>query len=365
MVTMQDIAADLKLSKTAVCYALGKNWRTYGISARTRQTVLRRSHELGYRRNRIASSLSTRTTHTIGVIVPRIADMYADMVQGIETEIDGAYTLLLGISEYQAAREQRVLESFEERMVDGLIIVNAAQAANLEILQRLHENGLPIVQADRHFDSLDTDVVEADGRRLTQSLTQHLLKLGHRRIAFLNSSRLHSGTTARREGYEAAMTDCGMTPLVWFPMAEAMVGNDVCYGRERTRIALESDAPPTAIVSSDQVMAIGSIRALRECTLRCPEDMSVTAIGLDGSWRGEEEDPLSPYPLTRMVWSVFEMGRRAGKLLLERMESDRRDWPAPRRELLAGRLIPGESIARPGQNNSSRFVSYDSKGPIF
>jgi LacI family transcriptional regulator len=130
MVTMQDIASELKLSRATVCYALGEKWRAKGIAAGTRRAILRRSRELGYRRNQIASSLTTRRTGTIGVIAPVMDVMYGDMLQGIEKAVGEDYALLVGISQYEGDRERKLLESFEARMVDGMINVHNDEENN-------------------------------------------------------------------------------------------------------------------------------------------------------------------------------------------------------------------------------------------
>ncbi|MCC6423506.1 MAG: LacI family DNA-binding transcriptional regulator [Phycisphaerales bacterium] len=344
---MKDIASDLQLSPTTVCYALGNNWQAKGVSPQTRQAVIRRSRELGFRRNRIAAGLSTRTTHTIGVLVPRIADMYADMLQGVEAVVGDQYSLLLGVSQYEAARERKLLESFEDRMVDGLIVVSAAKSENLEILMRLHESGVPMVQADRYFPELETDIVEADGQQLTRLLTEHLLELGHQEIAYLVGAKAHLGTLARQEGYEQAMADRGLKSRIWGMRREdRRLGLEgMSYGRQRSLAALSDEPVPTAVVAHDEAMAVGCVQALQEHGLSCPEDVSVAGVGRSSAWMWD--NPMLRMRLTCASWSVREMGRLAAGMLMGRLQKPRDQWPLPQRERLSGEFVAGGTTSTP------------------
>jgi LacI family transcriptional regulator len=338
MVTMQDIASELKLSRATVCYALGERWREKGIAPRTRRAVLERSRALGYRRNRIASSLTTRRTRTIGVVAPVMDVLYGDMLQGIESVVGQGYALVVGISQYEGPRERGLLESFQERMVDGLIIVHANRPENRGILKRLLAGGMRIVQADRYFEDLPTDAVTADGAGLARLLTEHLLELGHRRIAYLPARHEHQGTLARQAGYAAAMGERGLAATIWSGGGKVEWGGPR-FGYERSLAALRSGERPTAVVSHDEGGALGCIRAAAELGLACPADISVA--GVDRDYDRRLGNPLMRFEPTRAVWDVREMGRRAAGMLLERLEGEAED--GPRHEVICGRLEVGGS----------------------
>src|ERR1043166_874809 len=216
MVTMGHIAATLNLSRTTVSYALSGQWRAVGISPLSREQILAKAQELGYRRNQIATSLKTRVTKTIGVVVPNMSgDSYEHMLHGIESAVGNEYTLLLGISEYDANKERGILQSFHDRLVDGLIIVHAGCDESIHWIQQLQEFEIPVVQADRYFANLKTDVVEADNDALGFTLTNHFLDRGDRSIHFVRSPVTNNGTLARAHGHERAMQTRGLRPRLW------------------------------------------------------------------------------------------------------------------------------------------------------
>lgn len=351
MITMQDIAADLKLSPATVCYAMGDHWKAKGIAAGTRKAILQRSRELGYRRNRIAAGLTTRTTHSIGLLFPCVSDMYGDLLAGVEEGLGNDYAVLLGISEYQADRERQLLESFEDRMVDGLIIVNVAKEDNASYLNRLNQKKLPIVQADRYFQGPRTDIVEADGSQLTRLLTEHMLSLGHRRIAYLPSCPAFSGSNVRQSGYEAVMAEHGLPSCVWRLRLENPSQWKSPYVKEAFAVALDQNELPTAIVAHDDGMVADCIWAMEERGIRCPDELSIAGVGREDAV--EWNNPLLRYKPTRALWAVREMGLRAAKMLLERMRSPKESWPEPRWHKIPGRLLTGGSTAPPPTDNTA------------
>src|SRR6185503_20136038 len=124
--TMKQIAAELNLSRSAVSYALDHRWQAKRIPPQTRTRVLTKALELGYRPNHVARSLRTRVTQTIGILAPTIAGefMYR-MLRGLEAVMGDRYTFVLGVSEWEAARERQLIESFEERMVDAVLVLSS------------------------------------------------------------------------------------------------------------------------------------------------------------------------------------------------------------------------------------------------
>lgn len=340
---MQDIAKKLNLSRATVSYAMSSNWRTKGISPATHQAVLKAAQELRYRRNRIATSLRTRKTMTVGVLVPVLAgEMYVDLIQGIESVLGSEYTLLLGCSGYSAAKERRVLESFEDRMVDGLIVVNSGDEQNIGLFKRIYDANPCMVQVDRYYEAIPADVVEADNDALATAAVSHLAELGHRRIAYIRSPHLTSAARDRLAGYQRAMTRLGLEPC-WFPVElKEDASSVVDYGCGQAKIAMQRDGDrPTAIVAHDDGLAVKVLRGIEEMGLSCPRDVSICSAGCAGGQRSD--DFLLRIHLTTVRWSVEEMGRQAARFLLDRLETPE-VYRATRRTIrIAGQLHPGDS----------------------
>src|SRR5262245_17773181 len=113
MITMKQLADELNLSRSTVAYALTSQWRAKRVSPATRERVLRKADQFGYRPNRVATSLKTRVTHTIGVLVPTISSNYISlMLDGLESVLGHKYTLLLGVSQWDSTNERRLIRSF-------------------------------------------------------------------------------------------------------------------------------------------------------------------------------------------------------------------------------------------------------------
>lgn len=341
---MRDIARKLDISQSTVSYALGDRWREKGISPQTRQNVIKAASQLNYRRNRLATGLKTRKTMTVGVLVPLLSgDMYAQMVQGIEAVLGDSYTLVLGVSNYNPDKERRIIESFEEQRVDGLIVAHSGSPQNVDFLRRVHANNPCMVQVDRFYDEVQADIVEADNIALGRAATEHLLAQGHRKIAYVRSAYNTSASLNRAFGYEQAMRQAGLDPL-FYPMERGVDAS----GREnwsyvQTRGILAMDQRPTALVAHTTEVAVDAIRAIEDCCLECPRDISICSIGCLGNPR--HDDFLLRVRLASVNWSVTEMGRQAARFLLDRMDRPEECCAARRTVQIAGQLIHGNSVA--------------------
>lgn len=354
MVTLRDIADQLHISRPTVSYALSNRWRAKRIRPETRELVRRKAAELGYRPNHVARSLKMRVTKTIGILVPTVAgDFTYQMLQGIEEVLGGRYTFLLGVSDWDAARERQVLESFEERMVDGILAISAGHRENLRAFQAVHQRRLPIVQVEHSFPELATDVVESDSHTHGYETTRHLAELGHRTICFIRSPRVHTGTLARAEAYVRAMIEHGLTPHLYPETPEYSALSRIEFARRQMDAILERHEPPLGIVTNDWAMALGALQSAETHGLRCPQDVSICSSGPTSGAQGKEFVALNDFlrvRFTSVEWSIVDLGRRAAELLVQRIETPR--TPAQRRKVIQipARLVEGESTAPPGEN---------------
>jgi LacI family transcriptional regulator len=318
MITLEQLGRELGVSTTTVSYALGQKWQQVGISEATRERILAKARKMGYRRNPIATSLKTKITKTVGVIVPALGgDTYGQMLHGIESALGLDYTPLLGVSDYNEAKERRALESFYDRLVDGLVIVHAGYAANRSLLHKMQEFEIPVVQVDRHWPEVVSDIVEPDNDAIGFALTQRFIQRGCRNIHFLRSPHTNLGTLERAGGYERAMREAGLTAKLW-PARPVTVPDHVVFSEEQTRQLLRQARRPFVVVASDLSLVFGALRVLREARLEEGKDFLLGGVVSD------QPDPLHeflPECITLAGWSIKDLGRIAGDLLRQRMQA--------------------------------------------
>lgn len=347
-VTIRQLAETLGVSRTTVSYAFSPNWQALRVSPQTREKVLSLANLLGYSPNKLAAGLRTGKSHTIGIMVPFfLGGGEHDLLSGVENALGDQYTTLIGSSRHSAKRELQILQSFEERMVDGLLITPSHHQGTCKALQIIQKRGIPIVQVERYFPKLKTSIVEPDHQQLSQTCTEHLIQLGHRRIAFIGSPFIHTGNLARLEGYRKAMKKAGLSELCYTPdkhptSIEQASSN---YYINQTLRALHEFPRPTALFCNEFAPAY---QAAQQSELRCPEKLSITSISL-----ADEKDHFlrSMWQIqpTLAVWSAEELGFKAATLLAEQI----RDSKSPRQHIkLSGQLQMGNSTRPPDKDSS-------------
>jgi LacI family transcriptional regulator len=265
--------------------------------------------ELGYRRNEVARSLRLHATGTIGLIVGSLRnEVFAAIAQGVDRVLsEGGRTLLVGSSDGDLEREQRLLHEFLRRGVDGLIISLADDRAR-SAREELRRAGVPIVLLDRSGQGVPADLVLTDHRGgLTDAVTD-LRGHGHTRIALLAP---HDRVRPGREVVEA-FTDAhdDTTYVRTGPLTDA-------FGESATLELLDIDPPPTGIVVSGTRVLVGMLSALEERGLRVPDDLSLVAY--DDSAAARFHYP----PISALVRDTERMGELASRLVIDRLESER------------------------------------------
>ena len=352
MIKMQDIAEKVGVSRATVSYVLGDRWSEKGISPATRQKVLDVAENLQYRRNYIATSLRKQKTMTVGVLIPNLrGDMYGNMVHGIECVLGDKYTLLLGVSGYEAKKERKILESFENYRIGGLIIAGCGEPENRDFLNRVYGVNPCMVQVDRFYEDVPSDVVEADNFSLGVKATEHLIELGHKEIVFIRYLRVTSASVSRANGYEEAIKRARLKPYLFPSEASRFEVSSSSHGYTQAKAALEKlGGKLTGFVVHDAGMAVGVLKAVEDAGLSCPEDVSIITVRFVGDER--PDDFFSRINFTAFCWSVEEMGRQAGSFLLDGMENE---VQTRRTVQLSGKLVEGNStIAIPsGDSNLS------------
>ncbi|GAA4816914.1 LacI family DNA-binding transcriptional regulator [Streptomyces ziwulingensis] len=312
MATMADVARRAGVSVATVSHVLND---TRPVLPHTRQAVLDAIEELGYSRNALARSLVTSRTRTLGLAVSAISNPYfTEILQGVEAAaVKRGYGLLIADPHDDPEHERAVVQLLHERRVDGVIV--APSAAPHALLAYLRRHRVPTVFLDRVVDVPPDaawlfDQVSADSTGPTSRLVAHLAELGHRRIGLVAGRAGFSTTRERVAGYRDGLTAAGLP----YDARLLAHGDSESAGAARATAGLLSLAePPTALVTANNAMTIGALRALRDRGLSVPGDLALCCFD-DFDWA----DLFTPR-LTAVAQPGRELGGHAVRVLLERL----------------------------------------------
>ena len=310
-VTMRDVAREAGVSVNTVSRALsGKP----DVSPETRARVLKIAERLGYRPNRLARGLRSNKTGTIGVIVTDIANpFFGALVKGVERAArQHDYSIILQDTDEDYEREKEAIQVMLAERVDGLLITPVQ--TKTETIEELKEAGLPFVLLGRYFDGLETDYVVTDDVQGGYLATEHLIKLGHKRIAMINGPLHISSAKERFQGYKKALDHYGIE------LDESMVSTGAITMDDGYRISkslLSRTNRPTAIFTYSDFVAFGVMRAVREVGLRIPEDVAV--VGYDDVGFSS----CLEVPLTTVRIPKEKLGSKAMESLISKMSNER------------------------------------------
>jgi DNA-binding LacI/PurR family transcriptional regulator len=328
---MREVAQLASVSvQTVSCVVNG----TGSISPETRERVQQAIEQLNYHRDPIARSMRTGRTQLIGLLVLDITNPVLSLIaSAVEAE---AYTRSYGVLLYNVSldkrREQAYLKAVAERLVDGLIIVNAVDRD--KTFTDIQKSAFPTVL----IDCLATPAipsVSVDNQQGAYLATSHLAQLGHQRIAHLSGAPALEVAQQRILGYQQALSDYGLAyNQVIHPLNNRW---DYRSGYVAMQQLLQTTTPPTAVFVAGDQMAVGAYRALAEAGVRVPDDMSV--IGFDDI---EAASYITP-SLTTIRQPFEEMGQRALALLFELLNSGR---ATNRQVILPPELILRQSTGR-------------------
>jgi LacI family transcriptional regulator len=328
-ITLRDVAAAAGVHPATASRALNPATRSL-VNEITAQRVLEAAAGLGYRPNPIARGLKTSRSYTVGVVVPDLRNpLFPPIARGIEERLEPAgYTSLLANTDNDPERERLSFDALSARQVDGFITASARREHPL--LQDLATNGRPLVLVNRATDDDALPSVVPDDRDGMRQALEHVVGLGHKRIAHLAGPFVLSTGVHRYEGFVQAMESFGLeldAELV--VMGERYAEEE---GARQCRELIAGGREFTAILAGNDLMALGCIDALREAGIDCPGEVSVVGFN-DMDW----SDRFSP-PLTTVRVPHQRLGTEAAGLLLERLA----DPAAPARHI----VLPVELVVR-------------------
>lgn len=333
-IKLKDVARAANVSISTVSRVLSQPER---VEEETRRRVLLIIEEMGYVPSRVARRLRMEPghAHLVGLILPDIQNpFFADVARGVEDVAQKyGYAVFLGNSDEDPRKEKHYLEVMRAEMVDGVIVPPISETD--EAVSRLARARVPVVCVDRRLARVDADTVVVDNVRGAYEATDHLIRLGHQRIGFIEGRPEISTSTERMRGYRKALLEHGLE----------VDANLIREGDSRqasgARLAAEllaMEERPTALLVGNNLMTLGALETSYALGLRIPDDLAVVGYD-DMPWALA----LNP-PLTAVRQPGYEVGQRAMELLLQRIREPARSTTLV---LLQPQLIVRRSCGSP------------------
>ncbi len=347
-VTIKDIARKLNLTAATVSRALNNNPR---ISDSTKKSVAALAEKLNYRPNKVASSLRSGKTHTIGVIIPSAGiSFFGSVIQGLESIANThGYHILLYQSNESPAYEIKAIEAYIGAKVDGILASIAKETMDFSHYLELKQRNIPLVFFDRTKDSLKIPSVVIDDFKGAYMATEHLIKQGYKRIAHISGQQHLKIFKDRLSGYKAALQDND------FDMDEKLIySGDVSIeaGKEAAGHFFSLPHPPDAIFAVEDYTALGVMKAAKEMKIKVPSELGV--IGFANESFCEHISPS----LSSIDQQTVDMGKEAFKLLLELIDDTEKGHMKKSKVIL-------EPIPYFRESTAKRKMAVAAEGPEF
>lgn len=327
--TIHDVARVAGVSKSTVSRVLQNG--DVSVAEETRQTVLEAMEQVGYSHNAIASSLRTSRTFMVMLVIPSIANpFWPSIAQSLQnTLVDAGYSLVFGNTDGKSSQEKALLAMARRNRFDA-IALNPVDVP----VSDLKALGVPVVVLGLRQTYAELDMVGSDSYEGTRTGIDYLLGKGHRRIGFIWGER--SASESRYRGYRDALN------AAQIPLDERFVaGGDYTMdgGRIATRKLMMQNERPTAIFTSNDVMALAAIQEITALGLKVPDDISL--LGMDDI----EPAAMSTPALTTVGKDKHMLGRRAAELLLARM--NQKTPRGPQRIAVPCTLVERQTVGPP------------------
>lgn len=304
-VTIKDVAKQANVSVATVSRALNGH---ENVAEAVRKRVLSVANELRYSPHHAARSLSSRRTHTIGVVLPDLyGEFFSELMRGIDHVARERGLHLLVSSYHGNPQEQGAALRAMRGRVDGLLVMSPF----VDDTQSLRENladGMPAVLMNSAVGGAEQPAVSVDNYGGAREMVRHLAGAGHRRIAFIAGPEDNFDARERLRGYRDELAACLPGAQPWI-----LPGSfDEASGHRAGVALLEAGGRPDAVFAANDMMALGCLFALSHAGLRVPGDIAIA---------GFDDIPLARYvhpPLTTMRVDIAELGGRALRVLLAR-----------------------------------------------
>lgn len=332
-VTIKDIAKILGVNQSTVSRALNTS-TSHMVTPELVKKVSDKARELGYYPNRMAAALVHNRSFTVGMLVPDLTNpVFPPIIRGLEDVFDKhGYTLIVINSDNKEEYERTAFRKLRERGIDGCIMATAHRQD--DVVDECMQQKIPLVLVNRMTDRHDVNCVINDdevGIRLT---VDHLLELGHEKIAHISGPQNTTTGHARLKKFKACMKEHKLEH------SHVVIGKSfsVKSGYEAMKKLLKQKEDITAVVTANDLLALGCLDAMKEAGLKCPEDISITGYN-NIPFMGR----IMP-ALTTVAIEHYQIGLRAAETLLAQLKSKDRETIVIK---LMPKLIVRDSTAAP------------------
>lgn len=308
-VTMKDVADYAGVSTATVSRVLtGKDSVTPQLQRKVEEAI----KALGYRPNRAARELRIGAVLKIGVVLSDIQNpFFTSCLAGVESILQTSdYVLLLGNSNEDPDIEEMHLTSLVAEGVGGIIL--AMTGHNENIYRKIIEQDIPIVAIDRELPLIAVDTVTIDNVTSSRQATEHLIRLGHTRIALISGPSHVPTAENRLRGYREALAGYNI------PFNPSLVVDgrfQQSGGREAMEYLLDLPEPPTAVLIANNLMTLGALQTIHQRNVSIPDELAM--IGFDDTpWNIALQTPL-----TVVAQPTFQLGEIAARMLIDRIKN--------------------------------------------
>ncbi len=309
-VKIKDLAKQLNLSVATISKALKDS---YEISPETKQKVLELAKKLNYTPNPYASSLRKRSSKTIAVVLPEVADSFFSIaINGIESvAYDKGYHVLIYLTHESFEREEAILKEFQSGRVDGILISVSGETINSDHIKEVIAAGMPLVFFDRVCEDVETAKIITDDFESSYNATCHLIKAGCKKITYLSTSSALSINNKRMEGYIQALADNELkkTSENIVSCTSDSIGNyKIIYD------LLKKKNRPDGLIASVEKLTTPVYLVCDHLDLSIPGDVKVI------SFTNLQAALILTPTLTTVTQPAFEMGKTAATVLFKSLE---------------------------------------------
>lgn len=310
-VSIKDIAKAAGASPALVSFVLNGKQKQYRVSDAMAEKIREVAKALDYKPNGFAKSLRDGTSHTIGVIVSDISNLFfADIVKNIETAAEEyGYMALFASSDESSDKLADLTEKMLRKEVDGMIVVPCDGSEST--IKMLEDRNMPLVLLDRYIPGVKTDYVSLNNRKAAYEATEHLVRQGYRKIGFVGYGANLTNMKGRIEGYTQAMIDNGLKDSVIIRQVEMRTLDKSC---EKAMNAL-MDSEVDAILFATNTITIKCLYYIQNKGIHIPDDLGIVCFD------GESAFDFFYAPVTYVSQPLERMARKAVEILIEHLES--------------------------------------------